>query len=73
MLAEFHLMADNSTTVGLISILLAGRCWARRQLHTGIRYVSVAPIHRISLSSVEGVIRIMVAEFYSMADYSKTT
>jgi len=37
-------------------ILFVGGCWARRQLHAGIRYVSVASELRNSLSSVEGVL-----------------
>jgi len=36
-------MADTSTTTGPILDLIAGDCWARRQLRGGIRYVSVAP------------------------------
>jgi len=35
-------MADSSTTTGPILDLIAGDCWARRQLRGGIRYVSVA-------------------------------
>jgi len=35
-------MADSSTTAGPILDLIAGGCWARRQLRAGIRYVSVA-------------------------------
>ena len=48
------LMADYSTTVRGIPILFAGGCWARRQLHAGIRYVSVASKLSISLASVKG-------------------
>ena len=47
-------MADSSTTVRGIPILIAGDCWARSQLHAGIRYVPVASILRISPVSVEG-------------------
>ena len=47
-------MADYSTTVRGIPIRIAGGCWARRQLHAGIRYVPVASKLRISLSSVVG-------------------
>ena len=47
-------MADYSTTVRGILIWIAGGCWARRQLHAGIRYVPVASKLRISLASVEG-------------------
>ena len=49
-----NLMADSSTTVTGIPILIAGGCWARRQLHAGMKYVSVASKLRISLASVEG-------------------
>ena len=33
---EFYSMADSSTTVTGIRILIAGGCWARRQLHASI-------------------------------------
>ena len=46
-------MADSSTTVLAIPILIAGGCWAQRQLYAGIRYVSVASKLRISLASVK--------------------
>ena len=36
-LAEFYSMADSSTTVRGIPIRIAGGCWARCQLHAGIR------------------------------------
>ena len=65
-------MADYSTTAGRISILFFGDCWARRQLHSGIRYVSVGSKPMKSLSSVEGVSMLTLAEFYSMADSSTT-
>ena len=64
-------MADSSPTVIGIPILIAGGCWARRQLHAGIRYVPVASKLRISLASVEGRHSTLV-EFYSMADSSTT-
>ena len=64
-------MADSSTTVRGIPIRIAGGCWARRQLHAGIRYVPVASKLRISLASVEGR-HCTLAEFYSIADYSTT-
>jgi len=35
-------MADSSITAGPILDLIAGDCWARRQLRGGIEYVSVA-------------------------------
>jgi len=35
-------MADSSMTVGPILNLIAGGCWARRQLRNGIKDVSVA-------------------------------
>ena len=53
-LAEFYSMADSSTTIAGIPIRIAGGCWARRQLHAGIRYVPVASKLRISLASMEG-------------------
>ena len=53
-LAEFYSMADSSPTVIGIPILIAGGCWARCQLHAGIRYVPVASRLRISLASVVG-------------------
>jgi len=65
-------MADCSTTTERISILFAGGYWARRQLRTGIRYVSVASKPRISLTSLEGVTIVTLVEFCSMADYSTT-
>ena len=70
-LAEFYSLADSSTTVTGIPIRIAGGCWARRQLHAGIRYVPVASKLRISLASVEGR-HSTLAEFYSMADSSTT-
>jgi len=72
MLAEFHLMADLSMSTERIPILFAGGCWARRQLRNGIRDVPVASELGISLTSVEGVSGSMLAEFYSMVDYSTT-
>ena len=71
-LAILYSMADYSTTAGRILILFAGGCWAQRLLSNGIRYVSVASRLRKSLSSVEGVLGIKLAIFYSMADYSTT-
>ena len=53
-LAEFYLMADSSTTVTGIPILIVGGCWAGCQLHAGIRYVSVTSKPRISRATVEG-------------------
>ena len=47
-------MADYSITIRGIPILIAGGCWARRQLHAGIRYVPVASELRISLAFVVG-------------------
>ena len=64
-------MADYSTTVRGIPIWIAGGCWARRQLHAGIRYVPVASKPRISLASVKGR-HCTLAEFYSIADFSTT-
>ena len=71
-LAEFYLMADSSAAAARISILFSGDCWAQRQLHAGIRYVSVGSKLRKSLSSMEGVSMLTLAEFYSMADSSPT-
>jgi len=71
-LAELYSKADYSTTAGQIPIPFAGGCWARRQLRNGITYVPVASKPRISLSSVEGVLGTMLAEFYSIADSSTT-
>ena len=70
-LAGFYSMADSSTTFLGIPILIAGGCWARRQLHAGIRYVPVTSKLRISLASVEGR-HSTLAEFYSIADSSTT-
>ena len=70
-MAEFYSMADFSITVPSIPILMAGGCWAQRQLHAGISYVSVASKLRISLASVEGK-NSTLTEFYSMA-HSFTT
>ena len=64
-------MADSSTTVTRIPILIAGGCWARCQLHAGIMYVPVASKLRISLASVEGGSS-MLADFCSIADCSTT-
>jgi len=65
-------MADSSTTTALILNLIAGDCWAGRQLRNGIRYVPVTSKPMKSLSSVQGVSGIKLAIFYSMADYSTT-
>ena len=40
-LVEFYLMADCSTTVTGIPILISGGCWARRQLPAGIRNLPI--------------------------------
>ena len=37
-------MADYSTPAGQILILFPGGCWARRQLHDGIKYVPTRSI-----------------------------
>ena len=66
-----NLMADYSTTACWIRILFAGDCWARRQLHAGIRYVPVTSKLKISLASVKGRDSTLV-EFYSMNDSSTT-
>jgi len=72
MLAEFYSMAHYSTTARGIQTRFAGGCWARRQLRNGIKDVPVASKLRISLTSLEGVLGTMLAELYSMADYSTT-
>ena len=71
-LAIFYSMVDYSTTARRILIMFVRDCWARRQPPNGIRYVSVASKPRKSLSLVEGILGIMLAIFYSMADYSTT-
>jgi len=71
-LAIIYSMADYSTTAGRILMLFAGGCWAWRQPSNGIRYFSVASELMNSLSSVQGVLGIKLAIFYSMADYSTT-
>ena len=65
-------MADYSTTGKRISQLIAGGCWARRQVPNGIRYVSVVSKLRNSLSSVVRVLRRKLAIFYSTVNYSTT-
>jgi len=65
-------MADSSTTTAPILNLIAGGYWAGRQLRNGIRYVPVTSKPMKSLSSVQGVSRIKLAIFYSMADISTT-
>ena len=62
-------MADSSTTVTGIPILIAGGRWARCQLHAGIKYVPFASKLTISLASVEGG-SLIQADFYSTADCS---
>ena len=47
-------MADYSTAVTGIPILIAGGCWARCQLHAGTGYVPVASKLRIYLAAVVG-------------------
>jgi len=49
-------MADSSTTTDPNLDLIAGGCWTRRQLHGGVRYVSVASILRKSLTLVRVVL-----------------
>ena len=55
-MAGFYLIADSSTTAARIPIRIAGGCWARSQLHNGIRFISVASKLRKSLSSVKEVL-----------------
>jgi len=61
-------MADSSTTTAPILNLIAGDCWARRQLGNRIRYVSVASKPRKSMSSVERILIVALAILYSTAD-----
>jgi len=72
MLAELYSMADYSTTGRRIQIPFAGSYWSRRQLRNGIKDVPLASKLRISLTSLEGVLGSMLAEFYSLPDYSTT-
>ena len=72
MLAELYLMADSSTTARRIQTLFAGGYWACRHLRNGIKDVSVASKPRILLTSLAQVLGSMLAELYSMADYSTT-
>ena len=65
-------MVDSSTTATRMLILYAGGCRARSQLHNGIRFVFVASKPMRSLSPVEGVFMLTLAEFYSMTDSSTT-
>jgi len=65
-------MADSSTTTAPILNLIAGDCWARRQLRSAIKDVSVASKPRKSLSAVERIFIVALAIFYSMADNSTT-
>jgi len=48
-------MTDSSTTTAPILDLIAGDCWARRQLRRGIKDVSVASELRKSLTLVRVV------------------
>jgi len=48
-------MADSSTAAGPILDLIAGGCWARCQLRSGIKDVSVASELRKSLTLVRVV------------------
>jgi len=72
MLVELYSMADYSKTAQRIQILFAGGYRARPQLRNGIKDVPVASKLRISLTSLEGVLGSMLAEFYSIADCSTT-
>jgi len=64
-------MADSSTTALPILDLLLGHCWARRQLHAGIRYVPVALIlMEIAYLSDSGLLSLLILN--SMADSSIT-
>ena len=58
----FYLMADYSTTAGLILILFAGGCWARRQPPNGIRYLSVAS----ELMNLPTLLRVVSPKIYEL-------
>ena len=57
-------MVDYSTTASQNLILFPGGCWARRQLHAGIKYV---PMRSILMEIQAGNLQ------DPMADYSTTT
>ena len=48
-------MADSSPTVIGIPIRIAGGCWARCQLHAGIRYIPTRSILIELVSALRGV------------------
>jgi len=58
-LAILCLTGDCSTTPGRSLMLFEGGCWARHQLRSGIRYVSVASILRKSLTLVRVVYKVL--------------
>ena len=63
MLADFYSMSDYSTTVRDICIRIPGGYGARRQLHTGIRYVpTLSILMELQASDLQN----------SMADHSTT-
>jgi len=62
-------MADYSTTARQTLMLFVGGFWAWGQLANRIRYTSVVSKPMNSLSSVEGVLGLKPAIFYSTADY----
>jgi len=72
MLVELYSMADYSPTARGIQIRFAGGYWARPQLRNSIKDVPVASKPRISLTSLEGVLGSLLAEFYSIADCPTT-
>ena len=65
-------MAGTSTTTAPILNLIAGGCWARRQLRNGLGYIPVASKPMKLLSSLQRVSGIKLAIYYSMADISTT-
>jgi len=71
-LAEVYSRADLSTTTSRIEILVPGGCCGRRQLRKGIGYILVASKPTISMTSVEGVLGSILAEFYPIAAYLTT-
>ena len=52
-LADFHLIADSSTTAARIPILFAGGCWASLLLRNCVRYVPIAWKLKNSWSAVK--------------------
>jgi len=70
-----NLMADTSKASDPIQDRIAGDCWARRQLRSGVRFISVASILKRSLTLVRVVFTLESPwrSQNSMADSSTTT